>query len=291
MNIVKHKNIFLSFSALLIIAGWIAVFVFGLNSGIDLKGGTRWTVSFPHNEATSESIRLALLPELGDRSFSVNSIEGDLFVVRLPSTSEEEHQRYLAILESLGSVQEEEFSSIGPTVGAELRKNAVWAIILVLFGISTYTAWAFRKVSRPIASWKYGLATLVTLFHDVSIPLGLLAFLGVEIDTNIIVSLLVVMGFSVHDTIVVFDRIRENVKMHWRKNVSFGDIVNRSVQETIARSLNTSLTLIFVLVALLIWGPESLFYFLLALLVGTVAGTYSSIFVASPLLFLWRGRE
>ena len=161
----------------------------------------------------------------------------------------------------------------------------------MLFGISTYIAWAFRKVSRPIASWKYGLVTLVTLFHDVSIPLGLVAFLGVEIDTNIIVALLVVMGFSVHDTIVVFDRIRENVKTHWRNTVSFADIVNRSVRETIARSINTSLTLIFVLVALLIWGPESLFYFLLALLVGTVAGTYSSIFVASPLLFLWRGRE
>ena len=291
MNIVKRSTIFLSLSAFLVIAAWVIVLVLGLHPGIDLKGGTRWTVSFPQHEVTSESVRSALLPELGDRSFLVNATESGLLVIRLPNTSEEEHQRYLSILESLGEVQEEQFSSIGPTIGAELQKSAIWATILVLFGISTYIAWAFRKVSRPIASWKYGLVTLVTLFHDVSIPLGLVALLGVEIDTNIIVALLVVMGFSVHDTIVVFDRIRENVKMHWRSTVSFADIVNRSVRETIARSINTSLTLIFVLVALLIWGPESLFYFLLALLVGTVAGTYSSIFVASPLLFLWRGRE
>jgi preprotein translocase subunit SecF len=159
----------------------------------------------------------------------------------------------------------------------------------VLFGISLYIAFAFRKVSKPVSSWKYGMVTLVTLFHDVIMPAGLLAvlgrFKGIEIDTNFIVALLVVMGFSVHDTIVVFDRIRENLTLARGKAVSLGDIINKSIRETFARSINTSLTLMIVLVALLVFGPPSLFYFILTILVGTLFGTYSSIFVASPLLY------
>jgi preprotein translocase subunit SecF len=161
----------------------------------------------------------------------------------------------------------------------------------VILGISLYIAWAFRKVSAPVKSWKYGIVTLVSLFHDVSIPAGFIAILGklkgVEIDTNFIVALLVVMGFSVHDTIVVFDRIRENLLLKRGSKVDLGAIVNFSVNETFVRSVNTSLTLILVLIAMLFFGPPSLFYFILTMLVGTVFGTYSSIFVASPLLYLW----
>jgi len=175
-----------------------------------------------------------------------------------------------------------------------LKTKAMWAIVLVLIGISLFIAWAFRKVSEPVKSWKYGIVTLITLVHDVSIPAGLLALLGywkgIEIDTNFIVALLVVMGFSVHDTIVVFDRIRENLTLNRGRKFDLGDIIRFSVKETFTRSVNTSLTLILVLVVLLAFGPPSLFYFILTILVGTIFGTYSSIFVASPLLYLWQRR-
>jgi preprotein translocase subunit SecF len=182
------------------------------------------------------------------------------------------------------------FQSIGPSVGAELKKNAILAVVFVLLGISIYIAFAFRKVSRPISSWKYGVATLVSLFHDVIIPAGLLAYLGrtqgIEIDSNFIVALLVIAGFSVHDTIVVFDRIRENLILHRGKN-DFSAIINDSINQTMVRSINTSLTLILVLITMLFLGPSTLHYFIATLLIGTTIGTYSSIFVASPLLLVW----
>jgi preprotein translocase subunit SecF len=168
-----------------------------------------------------------------------------------------------------------------------LRNNSIIAIILVLIGISLYIAFAFRKASRPISSWKYGWITLMTLFHDVAIPAGMLAILGhfmnVQLNSDIIVALLVVMGFSVHDTIVVFDRIRENLLNH-RGKMPFATIVNDSVNQTLARSINTSLTLILVLLSLYFVGPADLKYFVLTLLVGVTTGIYSSIFIASPAL-------
>ena len=212
-------------------------------------------------------------------------------MVRFEDISEDRHQEYLRRLTGdFPEARELSFQSIGPTIGAELRERALFALVLVLVAISLYIAFAFRKASRPVTSWKYGVVTLVTLFHDIAIPAGLIAVLGsthgVEIDTNFIIALMVILGFSVHDTIVVFDRIRENL-IHAKNKHDLHGIVNSSVNETIARSLNTSLTLIVVLVALLLFGPVTLTYFTLTLLVGVTAGTYSSIFVASPLLTVW----
>jgi preprotein translocase subunit SecF len=165
----------------------------------------------------------------------------------------------------------------------------------VILGISLYIAFAFRKVSHPVQSWKYGLITLATLVHDTVIPAGLFAvlgrFAGVEIDINFLVALLLVMGFSVHDTIVVFDRIRENLRIGIGKQSSFEELVNTSVNQTMARSINTSLTLVLVLLALYFFGSAVLSYFILAILVGVIFGTYSSIFVASPLLTLWKRKS
>jgi len=162
--------------------------------------------------------------------------------------------------------------------------------LLVLLGISLYIAFAFRRVSRPVSSWKYGIITLLTLFHDALIPAGLMALLGwlygAEVGINFIVAILVVMGFSVHDTIVVFDRIRENIQLEKNSNSGFAELVNKSVLQTFARSINTSLTLVLVLLALYFLGADSLRNFILIILVGVVVGTYSSIFVASPLLVL-----
>jgi len=191
--------------------------------------------------------------------------------------------------------EELRFETIGPTVGKTLQSKSLQAIVMVVLGISIYVTYAFRQASRPVASWKYGLATIFTLFHDVAIPLGVFAWLGefkhVEVDVNFVTAMLVVMGFSVHDTIVVFDRIRENLMLNRGRTINLGQIINFSVKETLARSINTSLTLFLVLIALLMVGPSSLFYFILTILVGTIFGTYSSIFVASPLLYLSQKRR
>lgn len=291
MDIISKRKIFLWFSELLIVLSLVSVSVFGLRQGIDLKGGTQWQFSVKDELVNEKEIQL-FLEEKSGRDVSVKKTDDRSFLVKLQDINEETHQEYfISLIQKFGEIDEKNFSSIGPAIGTELRKKAMWAIAAVLFGISLYIAWAFRKVSKPIKSWKYGVITLVTLFHDVSIPTGLFAFLGyirgIEIDTNFIVALLVVMGFSVHDTIVVFDRIRENILINRGKNFSLGEIINKSVKDTLVRSINTSLTLVLVLVALLLFGPQSLFYFVLTILVGTIFGTYSSIFVASPLLYVW----
>lgn len=291
MDIIKKRYTFLSFSFGLVILSWILVGVFGLKQGIDLRGGTQWQIAFEDQTINEQKILEILKKDAPHLDMSVKRASDNSFIIRLPDISEITHAEYLNKLKTLGSLAEKNFSSIGPAIGSELRRRAVWAIVGAILAISLYIAWAFRKVSRPIRSWKYGFVTMITLVHDVSIPTGLLAvlgyFQGIEIDTNFIVALLVVMGFSVHDTIVVFDRIRENLLVHRGENMPLAQVINISVRQTFARSVNTSLTLVFVLLMMILFGPASLFYFILTILVGTIFGTYSSIFVASPLLYMW----
>lgn len=288
MDIIGKKHIFLSISGILVLGGIIVFAVFGLKLGIDFKGGTLWQIK---TSASESEVKNFFNSELGIKELTLFPSEDQNYLLRTADISEEEHQEFLGILQQkFPDIEEMKFQSIGPVIGEELKRKAIWAIILVILGISLYVAYAFRKVSYPIKSWKYGIVTLITLFHDVIIPIGLFAVLGwklnIEVDSNFVVALLVVMGFSVHDTIVVFDRIRENLLIQGGKE-DFSQTVNRSVNQTIARSINTSLTLILVLVAMLIWGPSSLQYFILAILVGVITGTYSSVFVASPLLTIW----
>jgi len=235
----------------------------------------------------------ALKPlKLNDLKISLLGSNGA--VLRFRETDEATHQNIVKILAAEAEknkiqFEERRFSSIGPTIGAELKQKSIKAIIIVLLGISLYIAWAFRKVSQPISSWRYGVVTLIALFHDLIIPIGLFVYLGrfygVEVGANFIVALLVILGFSVHDTIVVFDRIRENLKRY--SQLSFMPLVSQSIRETIIRSLNTSLTVLLTLAALYVFGGESLKYFVLALMVGIFSGTYSSIFIAAPLLVTW----
>ncbi|MBI2035873.1 MAG: protein translocase subunit SecF [Candidatus Liptonbacteria bacterium] len=300
MNIIAKRKIFLTISGLLVAASILAIAIFGFNQGIDFKGGTFWQIKFlpvvsasnpsEDNVPSVSGLQNFMDRELGLKTLAVLGSAGD-FIIRAPSISEAEHQDYLVKLKTkYGDLHELSFQSIGPTIGHELRERAITAVLLVLVGISLYIAFAFRKASKPVASWKYGVVTLVTLFHDIALPTGMMAvfgkFYGAEIDTNFMVAILVILGFSVHDTIVVFDRIRENL-MHERNKDELTRIVNMSVNDTMFRSINTSLTLIIVLLTLLILGPDTLTYFILALLLGVVAGTYSSIFVASPLLTVW----
>lgn len=290
-DIIGRKNIFLGFSAILAIAAIASIGKFGLKEGIDFKGGTSWQVRFV-SAPSAEAVRAALEKDFAAEEGTViaEPTTGSV-IIRLPELDEKLHAEYKTSLEKhFGTLEELNYETIGPAVGNELKTKAVWAFLGVLLAISLYVAFAFRHVSRPVSSWKYALITLVTLFHDALIPLGLVAYLGhaygVEMNTNVIVAILVVMGFSVHDTIVVFDRIRENLRIGREGTNNFASLVNTSVNQTMVRSVNTSLTLILTLVALLAIGSANLFYFVLTILVGISLGTYSSIFVASPLLVL-----
>lgn len=291
IEVIGKKRIFLGISGALVLASIVSITIFGFRQGIDFEGGTLWQVMPPDAAVSEISLREFLAERgMGDAIITREEQSGS-FLLRGKAIPEEEHRALLAALrERHPGLEELSFQSIGPSVGAELRRNALIAIALVLAGISLFIAFAFRKVSRPVRSWKYGAVTLITLFHDVAIPAGLFAYLGyalnVEVDANFIVALLVVMGFSVHDTIVVFDRIRENL-LAGKHGMGLPEVVNKSVNETLARSINTSLTLVFVLVALLLFGPATLSIFVAVILLGVLLGTYSSIFVASPLLVVW----
>ncbi len=286
--IIQKRNFFFALSLLLIIPGVIAFAFWGLKPGIDFTGGTIATFDQLPTDGleqfqdifTQQNLQL-VLQETGPRSVST----------RLEALSTEQHAALTqAIRERFPDVRETAFETVGPTIGRELRHKAVSATILVLVGIVLYVTWAFRRVSvGPVRAWVYGAATIIALIHDLFVVVGVFAILGhyrgVEIDSLFVTALLTVLGFSVHDTIVVFDRIRERILT--TDAGSFEQTVNESVNQTIVRSLNTSLTTLLVLFALYLFGGESIRYFTLALLIGITAGTYSSIFIASPLLVLW----
>jgi preprotein translocase subunit SecF len=300
LNIVGNKKIYFAISGILVGAALVAIVLCGFREGIDFSGGTLWQFKITSSTPAISQLGQVFEATLHIKDAQLNyDISSGSFLARFGDVGEASHQKFLSALqENYPSFEEISFSSIGPSVGNNLRKNAIIAIILVLVGISLYIAFAFRKASYPVSSWKYGWITLLTLFHDVVIPAGLLAYLGysrgVEIDGNFVVALLVVMGFSVHDTIVVFDRIRENLVVNpirGGKGKDFATVVNESVNQTMARSINTSLTLVLVLLALYFAGPLNLHYFVLTLLVGVIMGIYSSIFIASPALVVMRGKH
>ncbi|MDE2144741.1 MAG: protein translocase subunit SecF [Patescibacteria group bacterium] len=289
INIIGRKKIFLTIALILVLlsAGSVAFFRFRL--GVDFAGGTVWDVKIPN--ATPSQIK-TVLEQAGAVSpiVAYDSVTKN-YSITLPEITEDQRNAYLSAMQTKfgAGVESQDFWSLSPSVSASLARRAILAIIFVLAGISLFVAYAFRRVSRPVSSWKYGFITLLTLLHDVIIPAGAYAaigyFFGLTIDTNFIIALLVIMGFSVHDTIVVFDRTRENLSREKGK-IDLPDVVNRSVNETMHRSINTSFSLALVLLALYFLGPGNLKFFALTLLIGIIAGTYSSIFVASPLLVM-----
>lgn len=289
-NVIGHRNIFLSVSAALVLLGILSMAIFGFRLAVDFTGGSLWQLRIPGADVgkVDEFFQSTLNLHVFGVSFDKSS---DTYALTLEELSDADRQAdFETVKKAFEGAEDLDFWRVSPSVSQELRSKSITAIILVIVAISLYIAFAFRKVSRPVSSWKYGIITLITLAHDVIIPAGVFAalgkFIGVAVDTNFIVALLVVMGFSVHDTIVVFDRIRENLVKSRTTNVKLDEIVNKSVNETFARSINTSLTLILVLLALYFWGPINLQYFIMTILIGTIVGTYSSIFVASPLLVI-----
>lgn len=292
VQIIKYRKIYYIFSGLLIGLSIFALVFWGFKFGIDFKGGSLLFGEFKTEAVSKEAISEVLNEfQLGD--FVVQPAEDKAVLLRFKEVDEETHQRILQKLNERAVSQNVEngfiqksFETVGSSVGSELRSKAIKAIVLVFAVIAVFIAFAFRKVSYPLASWKYGFATLVALFHDVIIPLGAFSYLGhfynIEISSAFIAAILTVLGYSVHDSIIVFDRVRENLMKRIGKD--FEDTVNISVNQTFVRSINTSLTVLLVLFAIYAFGGASIKYFALALFIGVLAGTYSSIFIGSTLL-------
>ncbi len=292
MNIIRYYKIFFVFSAILVLASIISLFIFGLRFGIDFTGGSLLEVQFQEKVPSFSEIKNTL-EKLDLGKLTIQPAGSKSVIVRLKDVDEETHQKILKEIGQLGDFEEKRFESIGPVIGSELKRRACWAIGFALVAIVFYVAWAFRKVSRPVASWRYGIAALVALFHDVMITIGVFSVLGhfyqVEIGLSFVAALLTILGYSVNDSIVVFDRLRENLlKFSWD---NFQETVKVSIRQTIMRSINTSLTTLLVLFAIYFFGGETIKHFVLALIIGITAGTYSSIFIASPLLIIWERRR
>lgn len=288
LNIIGNRKIWYTISGVLFAVSITMVLMWGLNFGIDFTGGTLYEVKWEKTVPTIAKIQ-EVVHQTANLEVIAQTAGEDSTLMRLPSISEEIHQTIARGLSTLGKFEELRFETVGPTVGQELKQRSLLALALVLAAIIIYISWVFRRVSKPVASWKYGLVAVAALFHDVVIPIGVFAVLGkyfdIKIDILFVTAALTVLGFSVHDTIVVFDRIRENLIK--RPEKTFEATINKSVNETLARSINTSLTALIVLMAVFIFGGASIKYFVLMLILGIVFGTYSSIFIASPLLVSW----
>lgn len=320
INFIGYRKIGLLVSAAVFVLAIAALLFLGLKPGIDFTGGSLLEISFTEEQPTVQEVREGLAElNLGLENTVIQPAENKHMIFRLRFISEDEHQLILAklrekfesnivnldasVVDEAGVVDfeeaiknaaenrmwEERLETIGPAISSQLRQRAVYAMVGVNIAIILFIAYAFRRVSKPVASWKYGLVAVAALIHDVTVTAGVFAllgrFYGVEVGIPFVVALLTVLGYSVNDTIVVFDRIRENLIR--RSAETFAQTINNAVNETLARSINTTLTTMLVLAALFFFGGETIKYFSLALLIGVFLGAYSSIFVASPLLVVW----
>ncbi len=292
-RIIQKRKFFLTISIILVIASIFVLAKWGLNFGIDFTGGSLSEIKFENYQPTITEVQDSL-EGVELNNLIIQPTASDSVILRFKETSEETHQLMLErIKETIkdkegASMKELRFDSVGPSIGQELKSKSFNASIIVLIMIITYISFAFRKVSKPVASWKYGATAIVALVHDVLITLGVFAILGhfynVEINTPFIAAILTVLGYSVSDTIVVFDRIRENLP---KSNENFENTINRSVNQTLSRSINTSFSAILALLAIFFFGGDTIKDFALALTIGIFVGTYSSIFLASPVLVVW----
>ena len=293
MFVVTYRKFFFTLSTIFLVVSIGAMIIFGFKIGIDFKGGTITEVSYSP-ERPAQEVLIRAVDKLNLGNYILQPTGESSYVVKTKELNEEEKQSLLTTLTPSGvSVTLERYDSIGPIVGNELKKKSFTAIIVVILCIVLFITYAFRKVSEPVASWKFGIATIVSLAHDVIIPTGIFViyshFTGAEIDVLFVSALLAVLGYSVHDTIVVFDRIRERLRINREKRAkeNFEITVGRSVSETFGRSINTSVTIFLVLIILFFLGGSTTKDFAFVLLMGIIFGTYSSIFVASPLLVLF----
>lgn len=294
----KHYKITFAISGVLVAASLVLLFTLGLRLGIDFRGGTLIEVKYPQTVTIADVT--ADVERAGFNNVVVQQVSDEQVIVKTNAIdSSDDHERLInSMSERLGDVEELRFESIGPVIGEELKSRSVWQGIFVCIGILLYVAYAFRNFGEKnnlthISSWRLSWAALLALAHDIIILIGAFVVLGyvlnIEIDTLFVTAVLTTLGFSVNDTIVVFDRLRENVTRY--RTDSIAENIDRSINETLSRSLNTSGTLLFVLLALALFGGQTVLYFVIALMIGIFVGTYSSIFVASPLLLIWNRKK
>lgn len=289
MNIATHRTVYFWITGLILAAALGAILIYGLPLGIDFTGGSLMQVSYegtrPALSAVTEQVKTISLGTVSVRASGASAVS-----IRTRTMTPEEHNAVLAVLSRDVRATELSYASVGPALGSQFANKALWALGAVALAIILYIAFAFRRVSRPVPSWGYGLTVLSILIHDLIIPAGFFAilahFTGVEVDALFVIALLALLGYSVNDTIVIFDRIREHLARNERENNKepFEQTVGKSISETLTRSINTSLTVVLALLVLVLLGASATRDFALVMLVGVVAGTYSSILLAAPLL-------
>ncbi len=291
IDLVGKRHLWYLISAIAIIPGLISLLINGLNLGIDFTGGTSWELEMPR-DVNTEEVRV-ILSDNGYPDSVVQISDGNVVLIRMKELSEGSDAKIAienAFREQFGEFKELQIETVGPTVGNEIRNRAVIAVLLASIGVLAYIAYAFRKTQAPL---RYGTCAILAMLHDIFFVLGVFSILGwvadVEVDALFVTAVLTIMGFSVHDTIVVFDRIRENLAN--QSDPTFVGVVNYSLAQTVVRSINTSLTVLFTLLALYLFGGESTRTFVLALLLGIIIGTLSSIFTAAQLLVSWEERD
>lgn len=289
---IKYTKLWFTLSTIVIVLGILALVNNKihtgsfLNLGIDFTGGTLMELEFKDNEVDKTEDLRALIP-----SAQIIATDEDTYVIQNQNITNKEYETLKTNLkEKIGAFDEVSYTSIGPKIGNTLKKKAIVALSIALIAIVIYIAYAFRYVPKRVSPWKFGVCAIAALIHDVVITIGIFALLNYKVDAFFITALLTILGFSVHDTIVVFDRIRENLKKQERGQ-SFANIADLSLNQTLSRSMNTSLSTLFTLTALYFFGADSIRVFVFALIVGIFVGTYSSIFIASPLLTLWQGKR
>ena len=296
MQILKARKIWIIFSLVLTVLSIVSIGTFGYRTGIDFAGGTNLEIQLANPQTPGVDAKQSIIKayeQVTGAEVAPQSTGGDRYFIR---SAQIDNQKKNAILAALGSsfkqVDELRFESVDPTISADILRKAILAVIVAALGIMFYLAYAFRRVPKPLTSWDFGLGAIVSLVHDVIVLLGIYSlmshFLGAEVDGMFIAALLTLLGFSVHDTIVTFDRIRENLRRRAGEDLEM--ICNDSIAETVVRSINTSFTVLLVLLAMTLFGGATLKFFTLSLLIGVVFGTYSSIFIATPVL-LWMGRR
>ena len=291
-NIIKFKYVFFVISLLVILPGIYSMARYGLKLSIDFTGGTIMEVESMALKDSGEREKIKKIVSKDVEVASVSPIGETTVLFRTKAIENAQKEKLLTDLKGAygPKINISRFETVGPVIWQELTSKAIQAVVVASLAIIIYIAYAFREIPPPYSPWKFGISAVVALVHDVLVVVGVFSILGhlykVEIDALFVTALLTVIGFSVHDTIVVFDRIRENLRKTAGK-MPFAEVVNESILQTLARSLTTSLTVLFTLLALVLFGGESIRWFTVALLVGIFSGTYSSVFNAAPLLLVW----
>lgn len=291
LHLMRHKALFFILSSLVIMPGLFYLVSGGLKFGIDFTGGL--LLEYQFEQAISVDQLKTVVTNMGVDVGAITNSGNNTYIIRTkPVEIEKLNDLKINISEKISKFEIRREESVGPIIGAELKQKAINGVLLACVMIVLYITYSFRKVPKPASSFRFGVAAVVALVHDVLVLVGSFAIFGkffnVEVDTLFVTAVLTVIGFSVHDTIVVFDRIRENMPKH--PGMKFADVADISIVQTLARSLNTSLTVLIVLLALVLFGGGSIYWFVMALLIGIISGTYSSIFNATALLCWWEER-